>query len=141
METFNNANLRQFQTLQHIIDNSDEEHITCIINILIQSDKIDTPYYLDTKIKITHCAETINKVIVHAMDVLENHRMYNITEEKYNQIKTLVDKLFEGNNDLRTKTEITPQKDGIQIITMNKKKLQKTLNEYENLFQVIDDLS
>ena len=75
------------------------------------------------------------------MDVLENHRMYNITEEKYNQIKTLFDKLFKDNNDLRTKTEITPQKDEIQIITMNKKKLQKTLNEYENLFQIIDDLS
>lgn len=141
MKPFHKSNLKQFETLKYIIENTQEHHITCIINIMIQSDKIDTPYYMDTEIAITECTQTENKGIVHAMDVLKHHRMYNITEDKYREMKKIIDEKFKDADDKTITTNLTSTKDEIEIRTLNKSKLDKILTEYEELFKIIDDLA
>lgn len=141
MQPFHKSNLKQFETLKYIIENTQEHHITCIINIMIQSDKIDTPYYMDTEIAITECTQTENKGIVHAMDVLKHHRMYNITEDKYREMKKIIDEKFKDADDKTVTTNLAPTKDEIEIRTLNKSKLDKILTEYEELFRIIDDLA
>lgn len=98
MELFNKVNLKQFKTLKYIIDNVQDDHIMCKINCQLRSDKIDAPYYLDTQISISHCTGTYNKGILHAMDVFNHHRMYNITENKYNEIKKIIESTFTQEN-------------------------------------------
>ena len=94
MQFFNKVNLRQFETLKYIADNVQDDHIMCKINCELRSDRIDTPYYLDTEVSISHCTGTYNKGILHAMDVFNHHRMYNILEEKYYEIKDIMEKSF-----------------------------------------------
>lgn len=140
MEFFNKVNLKQFKTLQYIIDNVEDDHIMCIINCEIRSDKIDTPYYLDTEISISHCTGTYNKGILHAMDVFKHHRMYNITEEKYAQIKEIIEKTFIEENKFITR-ELSEEYDIIKIEIMEVSDLQDILNKYNEFFNIIDDLA
>lgn len=57
MTLFSKINLKQFETLNYIVNNTDIAHITCIIKCIIQSDKLETPYYMDTEISLSHCVE------------------------------------------------------------------------------------
>ncbi|OED29888.1 hypothetical protein [Methanosphaera sp. WGK6] len=142
MNLFEKSDLIEFKTLKYIIDNTEEHHITCKINIMMQSDKIDTPYYMDTKIAITHCSETENKGIIHAMDVLSHHRMYNLTEEKYNEMKNIIEYSFSKKEQTKILTvNMTDTKYEIEIRTLNKTKLDKILSQYKILFDKIDELA
>lgn len=140
MNLFNEINLKEFELLKYISQNTKSPHVTCIIKILLQSDKIETPYYMDTEISLSYCMENHNKGIVHAMDVLKHHRMYNLTEEKFNEFKKTM-KNFENTQEKTIKTEFTKNKQTIEIQTLNTSKLKYILEEYKELFEKIDQLA
>lgn len=140
MEIFNKVNLKQFKTLKYIADNVNDDHIMCKIDCEIRSDKIDTPYYLDTKISISHCTGTYNKGILHAMDVFNHHRMYNITEEKYFQIKDIIETTFLEDTKF-IKRNISEKSSVINIELMEVSDLKEILEEYHKFFEIIDDLA
>ena len=139
-ELFNKQNLKQFKTLQYLTENTDEEHSMCKINILLTTEKIDTPYYLDTQIAITHCTGTYSKGILHAMDVLKHHRMYNMTEEKYKELYEAIKEIFNEENDEINIIQ-TPTQQEITIETLTTEKLVKILGKYHEFFDKIDQLA
>ena len=140
MELFNKVNLKQFETLKYIINNVQDDHIMCKINCEIRSDKIDTPYYLDTEISISHCTGTYNKGILHAMDVFNHHRMYNITEDKYNEIKKIIEDTFQSDYEHIT-TDFSEKADIIKIQVMEVSDLENIFIEFDDFFKIIDDLA
>ena len=140
MELFNKVNLKQFETLKYIINNVQDDHIMCIINCEIRSDKIDTPYYLDTEISISHCTGTYNKGILHAMDVFKHHRMYNLLEDKYMEIKDIIEKTFTDENP-NLNIEFSDTSDIIKIQVMEVSDLQEIFDKYGVFFNIIDELA
>ncbi len=140
MEFFNKVNLKQFETLKYITDNVQDDHIMCKIYCELRSDKIDTPFYLDTQISISHCTGTYNKGILHAMDVFKHHRMYNITEDKYNEIRKIIETTF-TNEEEHIKTELTEKADTIKIEVLEVSDLQEILRKYQEFFDIIDELA
>ncbi|RAP47788.1 MAG: hypothetical protein BZ135_01545 [Methanosphaera sp. rholeuAM6] len=140
MELFNKVNLKQFETLKYIIDNVQDDHIMCKINCEIRSDKIDAPYYLDTEISISHCTGMYNKGILHAMDVFKHHRMYNLRENKYNEIRDIIENNFSSEFKCIT-TEFSDEAYIIKIEVMEVSDLQDIFAEYNEFFKIIDDLA
>ena len=74
------------------------------------------------------------------MNILNHSRMYNLTEEKYNEIKSLIIDTFEGNES--DQVEFTKNDKQIKIAIMSKNDLEfKNLFEnYHELFEKIDNL-
>ena len=140
MELFNKVKLKQFKTLKYIIDNVDDDHVMCTINCELRSDKIYTPFYLDTEVAITHCTGTYNKGILHAMDVFRHHRMYNIIEDKYDELKDIIETTFNNSNE-HISTELSEKYDIIKIECMTVEQLDNVLTVYKEFFSLIDDLA
>lgn len=140
MELFNQVNLKQFETLKYIINNVQDDHIMCKINCELRTDKIDAPFYLDTEISISHCTGMYNKGILHAMDVFKHHRMYNIKEEKYNEIKFILDKTFTVETDYISR-EKSDSYDIIKIEVLEVSDLKDIFDKYDEFFKIIDELA
>ena len=84
-----NTNIRQFGLVKFMNENSSDEHVISKISIVLRRDKIEAPYYMSTVVKLSSCLDMPERGMFHAMDMLNFHRMHNLTEEKYNQIRTL----------------------------------------------------
>lgn len=140
MELFNQVNLRQFETLKYIIDNVQDDHIMCKIKCELRKDKIDAPFYLDTKISISHCTGMYNKGILHAMDVFNHHRMYNIREDKYNEIKDLIDSSFTEDYP-HVSIDIGDDVNIIMIEVLEVSDLKDIFDKYDDFFKKIDELA
>ncbi|WP_292885841.1 hypothetical protein [Methanobrevibacter sp. UBA212] len=73
----------------------------------------------------------------HAMDMLNFHRMHNLTEEKYNQIRTLIIDAEDNNlvkisrEEKRLKMEMTSKSD---------EEFEELLQKHHELFEMIDGL-
>ncbi len=140
MELFNQVNLKQFETLKYIIHNVQDDHIMCKINCELRSDKIDAPFYLDTKISISHCTGMYNKGILHAMDVFNHHRMYNLKEDKYEEIKKIINETFTEEHPLITR-KFSQEVNSIYIEVLEVSDLQDIFDKYDDFFKIIDDLA
>lgn len=140
MELFNQVNLRQFETLKYIINNVQDDHIMCKIKCELRKDKIDAPFYLDTKISISHCTGMYNKGILHAMDVFNHHRMYNIKEDKYNEIKDLIDSSFTEDYP-HVSIDIGDDVNIIMIEVLEVSDLKDIFDKYDEFFNIIDELA
>lgn len=121
----NSANIKQFQLIRFINENCDDDHILSKISIILRRDKIEAPYYMITKIKLSSCIDRLENGLIHAMDILNHHRRYNLTEDNYNEIKSLI-----LDNDQSNQTEIIKNDKQIKIVLMSKND-----DEYENLFK------
>ena len=84
------ANIKQFQLLKFINENCSDEHIISKITIVLRRDKIEAPYYMISKIKLSSCIDRPDNGLFHAMDMLNHNRKYNLTEDAYNEIKSLI---------------------------------------------------
>ena len=92
----NNANIKQFKLIKFINENCNDDHVISKISIVLRRDKIEAPYYMNTKIKLTTCIDMEETVIIHAMDMLNHNRMHNLTEDANNEIKSLIDEKLEN---------------------------------------------
>lgn len=86
----NNTNIKQFRLIKFINENCDDDHVISKMSIVLRRDKIEAPYYMITKIRLSTCIDRQENGLIHAMDTLNHQRMYNLTEEKYNEIKSLI---------------------------------------------------
>ena len=84
----NNANIKQFQLIKFLNKNCDDDHVISRISIVLRRDKLEAPYYMNTKIRLSSCLDNEENGLIHAMNILNHSRMYNLTEEKYNEIKS-----------------------------------------------------
>ncbi len=140
MELFNKVNLKQFKTLKYISDNVQDDHITCKIKCELRTDKIDAPFYLDTEISISHCTGMYNKGILHAMDIFKHHRLYNLKEEKYNDLKQLFDTAF-SEDDSHIIKQSDDGYDILKIEVLEVSDLQNILEKNNDFFNIIDELA
>ena len=134
----NSANIKQFQLIQFINENCNDDHVISKISIVLRRDKIEAPYYMITKIRLSSCIDKPENGIIHAMDILNHQRMYNLTEDKYNEIKSLIVdkdhksdqvKIFEKDKQLK-----------MVLMSKNDDELMNLFKNYQELFDKIDNL-
>ena len=114
----NNANIKQFQLIKFLNENVNDDHVISRISIVLRRDKLEAPYYMNTKIRLSSCLDNEENGLIHAMNILNHSRMYNLTEEKYNEIKSLIIDTFEGNQ--LSQVEFTKNDKQIKIAIMSK---------------------
>ncbi|WP_295600208.1 hypothetical protein [uncultured Methanobrevibacter sp.] len=137
----NNANIKQFQLIRFINDNCSDDHVITKISIVLRRDKIEAPYYLNTKIRLSTCVDMAENGIIHAMDIMNHNRMHNLTEDAYNEIKSLIDDKFENapESDL-VKTFKKENQLKIVLVSRSDEEINSLFDEYHELFDKIDNL-
>lgn len=137
----NNANIKQFQLIRFINDNCSDDHVISKISIVLRRDKIEAPYYMNTKIRLSTCVDMAENGIIHAMDILNHNRMHNLTEDAYNEIKSLIDDKFENipESDL---VKIFKKENQVKIVLVSRsdEEINSLFDEYHELFDKIDNL-
>lgn len=138
-DVFNKVNIRHFALLRYLLENMDDDHITCKISCILRSDRIDTPHYMDVKIKLTHCTGLYEKGIYHAMDILSHQRMYNLTQDRYE----ILEKTFKDNfrEDEMITLRIEDKLNQLTVLTRTSDELMNVLDKYNEFFAMVDDLA
>ena len=137
----NNANIKQFQLIKFINENCDDDHVISKISIVLRRDKIEAPYYMDTKIRLSSCIDKLDNGVVHAMNLLNHNRMHNLTEDKYNEIKSLIEDAFDDDFE-SDQVKVFKEDKRLKIVLMSKNEdeLIKLFEDYHELFEKIDNL-
>lgn len=134
----NDANIKQIQLIKFINENSSDEHVISKITIVLRRDKIEAPYYMITKIKLSSCIDRPDNGLIHAMDVLNITRRHNLTEDVYNEIKSLI-----IDNDHETsQVEVSRSNEQLKMVLMSKNsdELRNLFKNYGELFEKIDNI-
>ena len=137
----NNANIKQFQLIRFINENCDDDHVISKISIVLRRDKIEAPYYMDTKIRMSSCIDKPDNGVIHAMNLLNHNRMHNLTEDKYNEIKSLIEDAFDDDFE-SDQVKVFKEDKRLKIVLMSKNEdeLIKLFEDYPELFEKIDNL-
>ncbi|MBR1610935.1 MAG: hypothetical protein IJ672_05560 [Methanobrevibacter sp.] len=132
----NDANLKQFQLIRFINENCGDDHVMSKILIVLRRDKIEAPYYMITKIKLSSCIDRPDNGLIHAMDVLNHLRRHNLTEDAYNEIKSLI-----VDND-KGQAKIIEDDKQLKLVLMsrNNDEFKGLYKDYRELFDKIDNL-
>jgi len=131
------ANIRQFAMLGFVNENSSDDHVISKISIVLRRDKIEAPYYMDVKIRISTCLDRAENGMIHAMDLLNHNRMHNLTEEKYSEIKALAENITESD---RVKIFTKDKRLKIVITSRSRDEMEMIFKEYGELLSTIDGL-
>ena len=137
----NNANIKQFQLIKFINENCDDDHVISKISIVLRRDKIEAPYYMDTKIRMSSCIDKPDNGVIHAMNLLNHNRMHNLTEDKYNEIKSLIEDAFDDDFE-SDQVKVFKEDKRLKIVLMSKNEDEqiKLFEDYHELFEKIDNL-
>ena len=132
------ANLKQFRLVDFINENSNDDHVISKISIVLRRDKIEAPYYMVTKIRLSSCIDRPDNGVIHAMDIVNHHRMYNLSEDKYNDIKVLIED-YEPKSD---QVKIFKKDKQLKMVLMSKndEETRNLFKNYSQLFDLIDNL-
>ena len=133
----NNANIKEFQLIKFINENSKDDHVISKISIVLRRDKIEAPYYMITKIKMSTCIDRPDNGLIHAMDMLSHHRKHNLTEEKYNQIRSLIE---DTSGDEQVKIIKNDNQLNMAMMSKNDEELSEIFKKYGELFDIIDGI-
>ena len=134
----NNANIKPFQLIKFINENCNDDHVISKITIVLRRDKIEAPYYMITKIKLSSCIDMPDNGLIHVMDILNHARRYNLTEDAYNEIKSLI-----INNEYESEqVKITETDEQLKMVLMSKNddEIRNLFKNYQKLFDKIDNL-
>ena len=134
----NSANIKQLQLIKFINENCDDDHVISKIIIVLRRDKIEAPYYMITKISLSSCVDKPDNGVIHAMDILNHTRRHNLTEDKYNEIKSLI-----IDNDYETdQAKLSKNDQQIKLVLMSKNddEFENLFKNYGELFDKIDNL-
>ena len=125
------ANIKQFQLIKFLNENCDDDHVISKVSILLRRDKIEAPYYMITKIRLSTCIDRPDNGIIHAMDILNHVRRHNLTEGAYDEIKSLI--IDNGHeSDL---VKITKNDEQLKMVLMSRND-----DEFINLFKDYGEL-
>jgi hypothetical protein len=130
--------MKQFQLIEFMNENCDDDHVMAKIIIVLRRDKIEAPYYMITKIRLSSCIDRPENGVIHAMDIINHTRRHNLTEDTYNEIKSLIiDSDYES--DL---AEITEDDSQLKMVLMsrNDDENRTLFKNYRELFEKIDNL-
>ena len=137
----NNANIKQFKLIKFINENCNDDHVISKISIVLRRDKIEAPYYMNTKIRLSTCIDMEETGIIHAMDMLNHNRMHNLTEDAYNEIKSLIDEKLE-NTPESDQMKIFKKENQLKIVLISRSEdeLMSLFENYHEIFEKIDNL-
>ena len=137
----NGANIKQFQLIRFVNENCTDDHVISKISIVLRRDKIEAPYYMDTKIRLSTCIDRHDNGLIHAMNLLNHNRMHNLTEDKYNEIKSLIEDAFDDDFE-SDQVKVFKEDKRLKIVLMSKNEdeLMKLFEDYHELFEKIDNL-
>ena len=136
----NNANIKQFQLIKFLNENVNDDHVISRISIVLRRDKLEAPYYMNTKIRLSSCLDNGENGLIHAMNILNHSRMYNLTEERYNEIKSLILDTFENNQSEQVEFSKNDKQIKIAIMSKNDEEFKSLFESYQELFEKIDNL-
>ena len=135
-----NANIKQFQLIKFLNENVNDDHVISRISIVLRRDKLEAPYYMNTKIRLSSCLDNGDKGLIHAMNILNHSRMYNLTEERYNEIKSMILDTFENNQSEQVEFSKNDKQIKIAIMSKNDEEFKSLFESYQELFEKIDNL-
>lgn len=137
----NTANIKQFQLIKFLNENCNDDHVISKISIVLRRDKLEAPYYMITKIRLSSCLDRGENGLIHAMDILNHTRMYNLTEEKYNEIKSMINETIDETDEPYQVKILKEDKSlKIDIMTKNDDEFKSLFKNYHELFDKIDNL-
>ncbi len=136
----NNANIKQFQLIKFLNENVNDDHVISRISIVLRRDKLEAPYYMNTKIRLSSCLDNGEKGLIHAMNILNHSRMYNLTEDRYNEIKSLILDTFENNQSEQVEFSKNDKQIKIALMSKNDEEFKNLYENYHELFEKIDNL-
>ena len=136
----NNANIKQFKLIKFLNENVNDDHVISRISIVLRRDKLEAPYYMNTKIRLSSCLDNGEKGLIHAMNILNHSRMYNLTEERYNEIKSMILDTFENNQSEQVEFSKNDKQIKIAIMSKNDEEFKSLFESYQELFEKIDNL-
>ena len=137
----NNANIKQFQLIKFINENCDDDHVITRISIVLRRDKLEAPFYMNTKIRLSSCLDNEENGLIHAMNILNHSRMYNLTEDKYNEIKSMITDTFDGNQSNQVEISKNDKRLKIDIMSKNDDEFSELYEKHHELFDKIDNLT
>ena len=137
MTLMNNANIKQFQLIKFMNENCTDDHMMSKISIVLRRDKIEAPYYMTTNIKLSSCVDMPENGLIHAMDMLNHTRRHNLTEDAYNEIKSLI---VESNSESGQVISENDKQLKMVLMSKNDEEFRNLLNDYGELFDRIDTL-
>jgi hypothetical protein len=137
MTLMNNANIKQFQLIKFMNENCTDDHMMSKISIVLRRDKIEAPYYMTTNIKLSSCVDMPENGLIHAMDMLNHTRRHNLTEDAYNEIKSLI---VESNSESSQVISENDKQLKMVLMSKNDEEFRNLLNDYGELFDRIDNL-
>ena len=133
-----NANIKQFQLVKFINENTGDDHVMSKISIVLRRDKIEAPYYMITKARLSTCIDRPENGLIHAMDILNHQRKHNLTEDRFNEIKSLI--LTSSETEL-VKIIQSEKQIKMDLMSRNEKEFQNLFKDYQELFDNIDGLT
>lgn len=136
----NDANIKQFQFLKFINENCNDNHVISKISIVLRRDKIESPYYMVTKIRLSSCIDKPENELIHAMDILNHARRYNLTEGIYDEIKSMLIDTFDNDESNRVKISKRDEELKIDIMTINDEEFESLFKIHQKVFDKIDNL-
>lgn len=136
----NNANIKQFQLIKFLNENVNDDHVISRISIVLRRDKLEAPYYMNTKIRLSSCLDNGENGLIHAMNILNHSRMYNLTEDRYNEIKSLIIDTFENKQSEQVEFSKNDKQIKIAIMSKNDEEFKNLYENYHELFEKIDNL-
>ena len=133
------ANIKQFRLIKFINETCDDDHLMAKISIVLRRDKIEAPYYMDSKIRLSSCIDKPENGVIHAMNLLNHNRMYNLCEDQFNEIKSLIEDTFDDESDA---VKVFKEEKKLKIVLMSKNndETRKIFDNYHDLFDRIDCL-
>jgi hypothetical protein len=134
------ANIKQFQLIKFMNENCEDDHLISKISIVLRRDKIEAPYYMNTKIRLSSCIDRQDNGLIHAMEILSHNRMYNLTEDKFNEIKSLIIDASPS-NDESDQVKIIKDEKKLKIVltSRNDDEFKNLFKDYHELFDKIDN--
>ena len=135
-----NANIKQFQLIKFLNENVNDDHVISRISIVLRRDKLEAPYYMNTKIRLSSCLDNGERGLIHAMNILNHSRMYNLTEERYNEIKSMILDTFENNQSEQVEFSKNDKQIKIALMSKNDEEFKSLFESYQELFEKIDNL-
>ena len=136
----NNANIKQFQLIKFLNENCNDDHVISRISIVLRRDKLEAPYYMNTKIRLSSCLDDGEKGLIHAMNILNHSRMYNLTEDRYNEIQSMIIDTFEDNQSEQVEFSKNDKQIKIDLMSKNDEEFKNLYENYHELFEKIDNL-
>ena len=136
-----NANIKQFQLIKFINENCDDDHVISKISIVLRRDKIEAPYYMITKIRMSSCIDMEENGLIHAMDMLTHNRKYNLFEYAYREVESLIRDIIDNDSESDlVKIFEEDQMLKIEFMSKNDDEFRSLFESYGELFEKIDSL-